>query len=172
MNIPNILTIIRLILVPVFLLIFFSNIPNAMLISFIVFAAAGLTDILDGYIARKFNLITKWGSILDPLADKLMSIAVLISLTVKHIIPFWVVTIIGLKEFFMILGAIILYKMGTFVSAKLYGKIATVLFYISVIFLEIDRTTGLLLLYLTVAAALFALGKYVENYKNVKHSKL
>lgn len=172
MNIPNILTVIRLILVPVFPLVFFSNMQNAILISFIIFLTAGLTDILDGYIAREYNMITKWGSVLDPLADKLMSLTVLLSLTIKSLIPVWVIIIIGTKELLMIIGAVILFNKGTYVSAKIYGKIATVLFYISVAALElIDRRFGLTLLYITVFVTLFAFYKYIVNYKKVQEAE-
>lgn len=165
MNIPNTLTAIRFVLVPLFIIVFFSRMKNAILIALIIFLAAGLTDVLDGYIARKYDMVTKWGSILDPLADKLMSLAVLISLTIKEIIPFWVLLIISIKETLMITGAAILFRNGTFVSAETYGKVATVLFYISVFVLEfVYRPLGLLLIYITVASAVFALYKYFENF--------
>jgi cardiolipin synthase len=171
MNIPNILTIIRLLLVPVFILVFFSEIPNAMLISFLIFLFAGLTDFLDGYIARKYNLVTKWGSVLDPLADKLMSITVLLCLTYEAIIPVWVLVVIMAKELLMIIGGAVLYKKGTYVPARFYGKVATVLFYVAVIFLEIHRTIDLILMYVTVFAALFSFYKYYENYKKYTQNK-
>jgi cardiolipin synthase len=168
MNIPNILTAIRLALVPVFPLVFFSKMPNAIMISSIVFVTAGLTDILDGHIARKYNMITKWGSILDPLADKLMSLTVLLSLTIKNMIPIWVILIIGIKELMMIIGGAILFKKGTFVPAKIYGKISTTLFYISVIALDFSKHLGLFLLYVTVLSALYSLYRYVDNFKNIQ----
>lgn len=169
MNVPNILTSLRFALVPLFVVIFFSDINNATLIALTVFLFAGLTDVLDGYIARKYNMITRWGAILDPLADKLMSITVLLSLAIKEIIPFWVLFVIGIKEALMIWGAAVLFNKGAFVSAEIYGKVATVLFYISVFTLEfINRTLGLLLIYVTVFAALFALYKYFENFVRVQ----
>jgi len=164
MNIPNILTAIRLVLVPVFIIVFFSNIPHAILISIIIFLSAGLTDVLDGYIARKYDMITKWGSVLDPLADKLMSITVLLSLTIRRIIPIWVLVIIGIKEALMIIGGAILFNKGTFVPARVYGKVATVIFYVAIFTLGFNRHMGLYLIYITVFAALFAFYKYIENY--------
>lgn len=164
MNIPNILTIVRLILVPVFIIVFFSKVPHAMLISFIIFIVSGLTDFLDGYIARKYNMVTKWGSIADPLADKLMSITVLLCLTIKDIIPMWVLLVIIIKEALMIVGGVILYNKGTFVPAKIYGKIATALFYLAIVCLIFDKNLGRILVYITVLAALFAFYMYLENY--------
>ncbi|KPU42860.1 CDP-diacylglycerol--glycerol-3-phosphate 3-phosphatidyltransferase [Oxobacter pfennigii] len=166
MNIPNLLTTLRFILVPVFLFVFFSDLPNAAFISSMIFIFAGFTDILDGYIARKFNMVTKWGTLLDPLADKLMALTVLISLTIKDIIPFWVPFIIGIKEGLMVIGGLILLKKGTYVSAASHGKMATVFFYISVLTLEfINRPLGLIFMYITVFAALFALYQYLFSFK-------
>lgn len=68
MNLPNILTLFRMFLIPIFILVFFSNIKNNIFYSIILFLIAGLTDVLDGYIARKKNLVTKWGIVLDPLS--------------------------------------------------------------------------------------------------------
>lgn len=86
MNLPNILTIFRLTLMPVFILIFFSSNPNNLIYSIGIFLLAGLTDFVDGYIGRKYKLITKTGVVLDSLADKLMLIAVLTCLVIKEYI--------------------------------------------------------------------------------------
>jgi len=172
MNVPNVLTAIRLILVPVFLFVFFSGYDNSIFIAIIIFLAAGLTDILDGYIARKFAMVTKWGAVLDPLADKLMAITVLISLTIKEILPFWVFFVISLKEIVMIAGAAILFNKGAYISSRVYGKISTVLLYVSILTLElISRSLGLALIYITVFSSLFALYKYFQNFK-ILHKKV
>lgn len=172
MNIPNILTAVRLLLVPAFFIVFFSSIPDATFFALLIFLFAGLTDFLDGYIARKYNMVTKWGSILDPLADKLMSISVLTALTIKGIIPSWVLIVLGIKELLMICGAAILYKKGAYVPAQIYGKVATVLFYISVLSLEfLPRFWGLLFVYCAVISALFALYKYFNNFRYMNKIK-
>lgn len=169
MNIPNFLTIVRLFLVPVFIMVFFSGAQNATFISVLIFLAAGLTDVLDGYIARKYNMVTKWGTVLDPLADKLMSLTVLISFSVKHMIPTWVLYVIGIKEMLMIIGGAVLFKKGTYVPAKIYGKITTVLFYISILVLEfINREAGLALIYMTMISTLFSFFKYLESVIKMK----
>ena len=111
MNVPNMLTVIRFFLIPVFVYVFYSpDISNNTLWALVVFIIAGATDLLDGYIARKHNLITKWGKLMDPLADKLMLLTVLISLYIKGIIPEIIIIIVFIKEFLMIGGAIFLYK--------------------------------------------------------------
>lgn len=86
-NIPNILTVFRLILAPVFVVVFFSGMDNAHTLALIVYIVASFTDFLDGYMARRYNLITELGKVLDPFADKVMLITVLVSLYIWGRIP-------------------------------------------------------------------------------------
>ncbi|MCK9444394.1 MAG: CDP-diacylglycerol--glycerol-3-phosphate 3-phosphatidyltransferase [Tissierellaceae bacterium] len=133
MSIPNILTILRILLIPVYLYFFYSNLSNSFLLAGLVFILAGISDILDGYIARKYNMTTKLGIILDPAADKLMTFTILISFISKGIIPFWILTAIGIKEVIMILGGSILYlfKGKQVLPSNKYGKVATTSFYVA-----------------------------------------
>jgi cardiolipin synthase len=95
----------------------------------------GITDVLDGYIARKFNLITSFGKLADPLADKMMQITALVLLTMQQKIPAVILIIVIAKEAFMGAGSILLYKKENFVvSANWYGKLATVIFFVAIIF--------------------------------------
>ena len=128
--VPNILTIIRFLLIPVILLFLFSG---NYLLAFIFFTISGITDILDGFIARKFNLITNFGKLMDPLADKLTQIAMLAALFFLDIIPVWILIIVLLKEFIMVVGASFLYGKSVVVYSRWYGKLATVLFYIAIV---------------------------------------
>ena len=116
MNLPNFLTLIRFILIPVmttFLL------KEKFTIAIIIYVLASITDVLDGYIARKYNLITKLGKILDPMADKLLQFSALLGLWIVGIIPFWITLVFFLKEICMGLGALKLLKN----KAKIYfGK--------------------------------------------------
>lgn len=128
--IPNILTIIRFLLIPV---IIDCISHNRYIDAIIVFSVSGLTDILDGMIARKFNLITDFGKLIDPLADKATQLSMLAMLTFKHIIPIWIVIVVFIKELFMVCGASFLYGKELVVSSKWYGKLATVLFYIAIV---------------------------------------
>jgi len=89
-----------------------------------VFAVASLTDVADGWIARKFNLITDFGKLMDPLADKLMSLSVMLSLTVKGIIPWPAPVLLLLKEGTMVVGGLILYSKKVVVFSKWIGKLA------------------------------------------------
>lgn len=169
MNIPNILTTFRLILIPVFISIFFSYSPNSLLFSIIIFLLAGITDFLDGYLARKHKLITKVGIVLDPLADKLMLIAVLTCLVINMYIPIWVLVIVSAKEVFMIFYGIFLYKKGKVISSNIFGKASTIFFYISITILVFNEAVGINLLYVSVATAILALTNYSITYtKNKK----
>ncbi len=106
-NIPNYLTIIRLILVPI---IFALILLEYYWAAFAFFLTANITDVLDGRIARKYNLITDWGKLMDPLADKITQISTISALIIKGIIPFWILAVLTLKELIMISVAFVLYK--------------------------------------------------------------
>ena len=128
--IPNTLTVLRFLFIPIIIdFIFKGN----YLLAFIFFTISGITDILDGFIARKFNFVSNFGKLMDPLADKLTQIATLTSLVFTNIIPIWILIIVLLKEFIMIVGASFLYGKDVVVYSRWYGKIATVLFYIAIV---------------------------------------
>lgn len=172
MNIPNVLTTLRFILIPVFVFFFFSNLEGNVLYATYVFILAGITDVLDGYIARTYNMITKYGTILDPLADKLMLLTVLICFTTKEYIPIWIITIVGIKELLMIIGGLILYYSmdKTVVPANKIGKIATISFYIGIIAVafEVNKFLSYLLISLAVIITIIAFIKYFINFNNTK----
>lgn len=129
-HVPNILTIIRFILIPFILFFLFTG---NYIIAFVVFTISGLTDIADGCIARKFNLISTFGKLMDPLADKLTQIAVLTALVIIGIIPLWILLIVIIKECIMVAGASFLYGKDVVVYSRWYGKLATVLLYIAIV---------------------------------------
>lgn len=129
-HVPNILTILRFLFIPVIVFYIFTG---NYILAFVFFTISGLTDIADGFIARKFNLISNFGKLMDPLADKLTQIATLASLVLTDIIPIWILLIVLLKEFIMICGASFLYGKDVVVYSRWYGKLATVLFYIAIV---------------------------------------
>ena len=129
-HVPNILTIIRFLLIP--FIIYFLAI-NQYIIGVILFIISGITDVVDGAIARKFNFITDFGKLMDPLADKLTQISVLATLMFKNLIPVWILVIVIVKEAVMIAGASCLYGRDVVVSSKWFGKLATVLFFIAIV---------------------------------------
>lgn len=129
-HLPNILTVLRILLIPLIVIYIFTG---NYILAFVFFTISGITDIADGFIARKFNLISNFGKLMDPLADKLTQIATLASLVFTHIIPVWILLIVFLKEFIMICGASFLYGKDVVVYSKWYGKLATVLLYIAIV---------------------------------------
>ena len=167
-NVPNALTIVRFILIPIILYFIFTG---NYLLGFVFFTISGLTDILDGTIARKFNLISNFGKLMDPLADKLTQISVLASLVIKNIIPIWILIIVMAKELIMIIGASFLYGKDVVVYSKWFGKLATVLFYIAIVFSLINKQfnlTGIwaqldIILYcIAIIATIFSLAMYIK----------
>lgn len=129
--IPNVLTVIRFCLIPVIVILLGKGNYIGAIITFTI---SGITDILDGTIARKFNLISDFGKLMDPLADKATQISMLIVLALKKLIPLWIILVVTIKEFLMVCGASFLYGKELVVSSKWYGKAATVLFYIAIVF--------------------------------------
>lgn len=169
MNIPNVLSIIRLLLIPGFAYFFFSPMEHGVRIATVIFAAAGLTDILDGYIARRFNLVTRLGTMLDPLADKLMLLTVLLSVTIRNQVPFWVAIVVVIKETLMMLGAIILYnEHDIVVPANRFGKMSTFIFYIAILSVAFELPYSQALIDGFVLLTLVALVVYVNNYISIK----
>lgn len=125
-NLPNILALIRLLLVPVVVWLIFKE---CMIAALIVFLSACLTDLLDGYIARHYKLITQLGTVLDPMADKVMAVFVVIAFTIKGVLPLVVTVVIFLKELLMLIGGILTAKNNRVVlPSNLFGKIAAFVF--------------------------------------------
>lgn len=133
-TIPNILSIVRILLIPVFIVLYLIGRQGEniyLMISVAVVALSGFTDILDGIIARKCNMVSDLGKVLDPVADKLTQAAVAICLAIDNpiVIPMFVV--FAVKESAMMIGALTLYKSTERrpISAKWYGKMSTVILY-------------------------------------------
>ena len=128
--IPNILSAIRILLVPVFIYLFFIYYERRIYLPLCVFLLAGITDFADGYLARRNNWITNLGKLLDPLADKLMQCSVLVCFAIKTPVLWWLAGMFVLKELFMICGALlVLKKIKVTVKSHWYGKITTAVFY-------------------------------------------
>lgn len=126
-QIPNILSFIRLLMVPVFAVLFFNEFAHHKLFALIVFIAAGITDVIDGYLARRNGWITDLGKILDPLADKLMQITAFVCLAIKSKVMLVIAAMICVKDMLMLIGGIVLAKKGAkdLVVSKWYGKLNT-----------------------------------------------
>ena len=128
MNIANMLTIFRIMLVPFF--VFFTLIgPNNQLyfaIALLVFAIASITDAIDGKVARKYNLVTNFGKFMDPLADKILIMAALICLLHLHLIDVLIVIVILSREFLVTSLRLIASSSGRVIAANFFGKLKTV----------------------------------------------
>ncbi len=127
MNLPNQLTVARMIMVP-FFVVFLVNIivPHHFLIAGLIFALASFTDFLDGKIARKYNLITNFGKFLDPLADKVLVISALVCFVSLGLAELWFVLIIIAREFMVTSIRLIAVNTGTVIAANGWGKLKTV----------------------------------------------
>ena len=160
MNLPNILTLVRIAMVPVVILFFILDEPFWALG---IFLLAGFTDVLDGWIARKYNLITAFGQVMDPLADKLMLMTTLICLYITGRVPLAVPIIVVVKEWTMITAAALLYRKNIIQPANLFGKLSTLLFTVSVILSFMSDYVAPLhtfFLFLSTGVAVFAMVNY------------
>ncbi|SDW02997.1 CDP-diacylglycerol--glycerol-3-phosphate 3-phosphatidyltransferase [Lachnospiraceae bacterium KHCPX20] len=127
MNLPNKLTCLRMILVPVFvaILLIFPNRFEMRLLADAVFILASLTDLLDGKIARKYNLVTNFGKFMDPLADKLLVCSAMICLVALHQLPAWICIIIIGREFIISGFRLVAANNGIVIAASYWGKFKT-----------------------------------------------
>ena len=121
-TVPNVLTMFRLALVPVYWVLMMVYKLNYWALG--VFVLAACTDMLDGFLARKYNQITDFGKLMDPLADKLMTLSVMATLLLRGIIRWEPLALLALKEFIMLLGGILLYNRRIVVHSLFVGKFA------------------------------------------------
>lgn len=179
MNIPNILTIIRFLLVPVFGYFLYNG---KYIIAIIIFISACITDVLDGVIARKFNLITSFGKLADPLADKFLQLTAIAILSIQKIIPLPVLIIVLAKELFMIAGSILIYKKVNFVvQANWYGKMTTVIFAFAIVMTIILYSTRIanvytnviinIFVFIAVFSTLFSFFMYSMEFRKITNNK-
>lgn len=179
MNLPNKITIVRIFMIPVFLVFMLvPGIPNGQYIAAGIFVLAALTDALDGYIARKHNLITNFGKFMDPLADKLLVSSALICLVELKLIPSWVVIIIIAREFIISGFRLIASDNGVVIAASWWGKIKTnVQIVMSVMLIvNLDYTFINILeqiaIYLALLLTIISMVDYIfKNIKVLKENK-
>lgn len=159
---------LRFAMVPTYLLIYFSDIPGKNYWAVGVVLLAGLTDVLDGYIARKYKLITQMGIMLDPLADKLMMFVVFLSLFISQKISFWAAAAIIFRDLSMILFSVIFHFSGKkTVPANFLGKLTTILFYVVLLLLMIDIPISSIYIWSVIALSYFTTLIYVFELKMV-----
>ena len=137
MNLPNKLTLLRICLIPVFVILMLSQVSNFFLISCIIFIIASITDFLDGKIARKYNLVTDFGKFMDPLADKLLVLSALICMIEYDLVAGWMVIIIVARELTVSILRAIAADNGKVIAASGGGKTKTTSQMIAIILLLI-----------------------------------
>lgn len=134
-SIPNILTVLRIVVTFAFLFFLFQKGFAAKLLAFVCFAAASISDYLDGYFARKWNVISKFGQLMDPIADKFLTLSAFYSFACFSLIPFWLVHVIAGREIFITIFRLIMQKKGVTLPAERGGKMKTVLQIVTIIYI-------------------------------------
>lgn len=175
MNLPNKLTMARVILIPFF--VFFLLVPAAgeasKYIALVIFIVASLTDLLDGKIARKYNLVTNFGKFMDPLADKLLVCSALICFTEMGLLPAWMVIVIISREFIISGFRLVASDNGVVIAASYWGKFKTT-FQMIMIVLLIAQLPGALFdvleqlsIWIALILTIVSLADYLIKNKDV-----
>lgn len=173
MNLPNKLTVLRVIMIPFFVAaLMVQGGANTTLryVAAIIFVLASLTDLLDGKIARKYNLVTNFGKFMDPLADKLLVCAALICLVELKQLPSWMVIVIVSREFIISGFRLVAAEQGTVIAASYWGKFKTTFQMIAVVMMILNfseiRMITLIVTWVALILTLISLVDYVaKNHK-------
>lgn len=176
MNLPNKLTLLRVIMIPFFVFFMLTDLvsqPIAKVVALAIFIVASLTDMLDGKIARKYNLVTNFGKFMDPLADKLLVCSALICLTATGKLACWIVIIIISREFIISGFRLIAADNGIVIAASYWGKFKTTFQMLMIIVLTMDidhpafEILGTILVYVALALTVISLIDYIVKNKDV-----
>ena len=176
MNLPNKLTILRTVMIPFFILFLYTDWFHGYdkIIAAVIFIAASLTDMLDGKIARKYNLVTNFGKFMDPLADKLLVCSALICLIALDRIPAWIVIVIISREFIISGFRLIAADNGVVIAASYWGKFKTASQMVTVILLVLNiqntvfTVLGTVFIYISLVLTVVSLIDYIAKNKEVK----
>ncbi len=176
MNLANKLTMFRIILIPFFLLaLYLLPFPWGRYIGVALFIVAALTDFADGYIARKYKMITNFGKFMDPLADKMLVGAALIYLTESQIVPAWATVVIISREFLISGFRLIAAEKGQVIAAGFWGKVKTAFTLVALpvllLPLSLDHifmpTVNLILIFFMVLLTVLSAADYLAKNKGV-----
>jgi CDP-diacylglycerol--glycerol-3-phosphate 3-phosphatidyltransferase len=127
LNLPNVLTVLRIMLVPVLVAALLGNTPAGDVLAAVVFALASVTDFVDGYLARARGSVTTFGKLMDPLADKLLIVAALLALVSLDRLPAWIAMVIITRELAVTVLRLGATQVGVVMSASMFGKVKTCL---------------------------------------------
>lgn len=168
-SVPNILSYIRIALVPVFAILFLTN--HTML-ALAIFLIASVTDAADGFIARKFNLITNIGKVLDPFADKLLKITVLSCFVYTNLVPIWFLVAMLVVDLTLVIFASVLFKREIIIKSNIIGKAGTIIIAVGVLltfFASSVSPAHLVVLYSGLAVVVASAISYLITYLNIKN---
>ena len=175
--VPNILSVFRICLVPVFVIAFIADERDIKYYAILVYAVAGLSDFLDGYIARKFEAQSGLGKFLDPLGDKLMTFTVLVCITTSRHVLIPATAVFFIKEALMGIGGLIIHKKARveIPSANFIGKASTVVFFLTCIalmfFWNLPNEIAVILTSFAIGLTLIALFIYLRSYIKIMKSR-
>ncbi len=170
MNLANFITILRIILVPVFLVILLTEMENKEIFALIIFVIASISDGIDGYIARKYNQITELGKFLDPLADKLLVSAALLALVYLQIVETWVAAVIILREIFITAFRFYFLVKDSAFSASWIAKKKTLFQIISISILILhNKVTGYESIVLKAGTFLLYFATFLTIYSGIEY---
>lgn len=174
MNLPNKLTVLRIIMVPFFVFFMLTDVggPANKWIALALFCVASLTDLLDGKIARKYNLVTNFGKFMDPLADKLLVCSAMICMIELGKLPAWIVIVIIAREFIISGFRLVASDNGIVIAASYWGKFKTVFQMAMIIVLIMDLggvfdLIGTVLIWIALALTIISLVDYIVKNKQV-----
>ena len=174
MNLPNKLTVLRVIMVPFFVFFMLTDVggPANKWIALILFCVASLTDMLDGKIARKYNLVTNFGKFMDPLADKLLVCSAMICMIEMGKLPAWIVIVIIAREFIISGFRLVASDNGIVIAASYWGKFKTVSQMALIIVLIMDlggvwNIVGTVLTWVALILTVVSLIDYIAKNKQV-----
>lgn len=180
MNLPNKLTVLRVILIPFFvisLLAFGGSVRLLRYLAAAIFIVASLTDMLDGKIARKYNLVTNFGKFMDPLADKLLVCSALICLIELGQLPSWIVIIIVSREFIISGFRLVAAEQGIVIAASYWGKFKTTFQMIAVVLMIVDlpalRVAAVVCTWIALILTVISLVDYImKNHRVLTEGKM
>ena len=180
-TIPNIISLIRIVLIPVFIAIYFSDMKNAHAWAFLIIILSAISDVADGIIARRFNMVSDLGKVLDPIADKLTQVAIVTILCFKHKTLIPVFCVLFTKELLTAFAAASWFKKGMKpVSARWWGKLSTALLYASFMYyMIVDMTSynsifavDIAIMIAIISCLLFAMCGYIKTILlDTKHTQ-
>ena len=171
MNTANKLTMLRVLLIPVYMIVLYWGFHGSMYVALAIFIIASLTDMLDGKIARKYNLVTNFGKFMDPLADKLLVCSALICMIELRELPAWMVIIIISREFIISGFRLVASDNGVVIAASYWGKFKTTFQMIGVVLLIFNipalSTLTTIIVWIALALTVISLVDYIVKNAGV-----